>query len=300
MGITNLDLSWDHFRSFLAVMRRGTLSAAARDVKATQPTLGRHIDALEENIGACLFERGPNGLLPTQTALAMVEYAETMERAALALEQAVKGMKEEVVGAVRITASDYFGCHIVTPAVGRIAERFPRMTINMQVGSSFDEPVVAYSDIAICIRKPEYANTRAVCVGKVTYGVFAHESYLARRGAPKTLRDFANHTLIGYQEKQFDLALMAALGAPLERRHYALCSDNELVQCGLLAAGAGIGGCSLDYARQQPGLVRLFPQIMNFDVDLWLVMHDGIHASGPTSLVFNALQVELEASLGAR
>ena len=62
------DADWDLYRSFLAVLRAGSLSGAARQTASTQPTIGRHIDALERRLGAPLFTRSRAGLTPTAAA----------------------------------------------------------------------------------------------------------------------------------------------------------------------------------------------------------------------------------------
>ena len=76
--MSEIDPSWDLYRTFLAVLSEGSLSAAARDLGLTQPTVGRHVDALEQAVGFELFMRTPQGLRPTEAALALRPYAETM------------------------------------------------------------------------------------------------------------------------------------------------------------------------------------------------------------------------------
>src|SRR3954469_14524009 len=97
---------WELYRSFLAVVREQSLSGAARALSLTQPTLGRHIDALESGFGASLFTRSHAGLLPTARGKALLPYAEAMASAASALARAASGEAEEERGAVRVTASE--------------------------------------------------------------------------------------------------------------------------------------------------------------------------------------------------
>src|SRR5258707_7601178 len=97
---------WELYRSFLAVVRERSLSGAARTLSLTQPTIGRHIDALEEALGVSLFMRSQAGLLATPGAAALVPYAEAMASAARAISRVASGEAEEERGAVRITASE--------------------------------------------------------------------------------------------------------------------------------------------------------------------------------------------------
>ena len=77
--MTYAPIPWELYRSFLAVARSGSLSGAARALRLAQPTLGRHIDQLEQALGAPMFTRSPQGLIATETALALVPLAEAME-----------------------------------------------------------------------------------------------------------------------------------------------------------------------------------------------------------------------------
>src|SRR5689334_11508774 len=107
--MTDAEAGWDLYRSFLGVVREGSLSAAARHLGLTQPTMGRHIAALERSLGTPLFSRSQNGLVPTQAALALVPHAEAMASAADALVRAASGDADEPKGVVRVTASEYVG-----------------------------------------------------------------------------------------------------------------------------------------------------------------------------------------------
>jgi len=82
---------WELYRTFLEVIRDGSLSGAARKLSLTQPTVGRHIDALEASLGMSLFSRSPQGLKPTPAALELVSHAETMAAASAALRRTASG-----------------------------------------------------------------------------------------------------------------------------------------------------------------------------------------------------------------
>jgi len=102
--MNSIEPSWDFYRTFLSVLRDGSLSAAARELGITQPTAGRHIGALEETLGYQLFIRSPHGLMPTEAALALRPYAENLAATASALLRAASGEVGKVEGSVRISA----------------------------------------------------------------------------------------------------------------------------------------------------------------------------------------------------
>src|SRR5215475_12405834 len=113
--MNQLSPDWNLYRSFLAVLRDHSLSAAARSLGLTQPTLARHIDALEEQLGFELFTRSQLGLAPTEAALALVPYAESLEATTAALLRAASGIGSTVKGTVRITTSEIVGSEILPP-----------------------------------------------------------------------------------------------------------------------------------------------------------------------------------------
>jgi DNA-binding transcriptional LysR family regulator len=121
----NKPISWELYRSFLAVARSGSLSGAARSLRLTQPTLGRHIDELERVLRTPMFTRSPQGLLPTETAANLMPVAEAMESAAQAMERVASGSATAVAGIVRVTASDIVGAEVLPPILADFAEWHP-------------------------------------------------------------------------------------------------------------------------------------------------------------------------------
>jgi DNA-binding transcriptional LysR family regulator len=103
-------LSWDLLGSFLAVMRTGSLSGASRSLGVAQPTVRRQIEKLEEVLGAVLFTRSQAGLVPTDTALATMPYAESMAGVAEALVRSATAPSDGERGTVRVTCSDMVAC----------------------------------------------------------------------------------------------------------------------------------------------------------------------------------------------
>src|SRR5262245_49376011 len=116
------EAGWDLYRSFLAVHRERSLSGAARALSLTQPTIGRHIDALEAALKLTLFTRSPTGLIPTACAAALVPYAESMASAASALARVATGEAQEERGAVRVTASEMIGTEVLPGALAAFRE----------------------------------------------------------------------------------------------------------------------------------------------------------------------------------
>ena len=126
-----LNIGWELYRSFLGVLKEGSLSGAARQLGITQPTVGRHIAALETALGVVLFTRSPTGLLPTAVAHTMRAHAEPMERMAAALERSASSQGDEVRGVVRVSASEVVGVEVLPPIITRLRQQHPQLKVEL-------------------------------------------------------------------------------------------------------------------------------------------------------------------------
>lgn len=282
------DVPWDLIRSFLAVMRTGTLSAAAKRLDATQPTIGRHIDELERRLGAALFLRSSTGLAPTPTAQSLVGHADAMESAARAMKNALSAT-DHSSGKVRLRCGHIVGAHVMPAMVAALRRRFPQIVVELFLKTIRDDPFLRQTDIAVHFYRPDQGELLIRCVGEVKYGLFAHRSYIARRGAPGELAELARHELIGFNVNDWDLQAFASVGARLSRDDFELRSDSDVAQLQLMNSGAGVGVCVVKVANAQPNLVRILPRQFDYRLGVWLVMHNSLRLGGPARLVYDAL-----------
>lgn len=284
---------WDLYRSFLAVLRAGSLSGAARRIGATQPTVGRHIDALEGRLGAPLFTRSRSGLAPTDAAQALAPHAEQMEAAAAALERAAVGAREEDGGVVRITASEIMGSEVLPAILAEVGAAHPRIALELVLDNRLADLVRRDADVAVRMTRPTQGAVVARRIGAVEIGLFAHKRYIARAGAPKSVDDVWTHAAIGYDRDDFAVRRMREEGVALSRDFFRLRSDSDCAQLALLRAGAGVGGCQKPLARRDPNLVPVLPEAVRFTLEVWLAMHEDLKTSRPVRIVYDALAAGL-------
>jgi DNA-binding transcriptional LysR family regulator len=287
--------SWDHFRSFLAVLGDGSLSGAARSLRLTQPTIGRHIDELEQSLGVVLFTRSRAGLTPTEAALELRPHAATMAAAADALVRAASGEAEEDRGTVRLTASEIVGVEILPPLLASFQERHPRIAIELVVSNRNEDLLGREADIAVRMIRPTQTALLARRIGAVELGLHAHRRYLERRGTPETLADMANHALIGFDRETASVRAMQKLGLPLTREMFSIRTDSDTAQLAAIRAGLGIGVCQSPLAALNPDLVRLVPRDFAYPLDCWVAMHEDLRTVRRMRLAFD----HLVAGLGA-
>jgi DNA-binding transcriptional LysR family regulator len=291
----NAPPDWDLYRSFLAVLAEGSLSAAARRLGLTQPTLGRHIEALEAALGgAVLFTRSPSGLNPTEAALALGPHVEAMAAAAEALLRTASGEIDAARGVVRITTSDIMGAEVLPAILTGFHEQWPEVTIELVLSNRQEDLLRRDADIAVRMARPRQEALVARHVGDVTVRLFAHERYLAARGIPASLEDAA-HSAIGFDRAYQPIRALESLAMPLDRSLFAFRSDNDLAQLAALRAGFGIGACQVQIARRDPTLVPVLEDQFSFDLECWVAMHEDLKASRRMRLVFDALVEGLAA-----
>lgn len=270
---------WELYRSFLAVLQEGSLSAAARSLGLTQPTVGRHITSLEAHFGLSLFTRSQMGLMPTDAALTLRGDAEAMQRTAAALERNASGLGKEVQGAVRISASEVVGVEVLPPILAELRERHPQLQLELVLSNRLQDVVGREVDIAIRMSSPQQDVLLATRVGDVVLGLHAHRSYLERHGQPKSLSDLGQHALIGFDQATPFLRSAAARLPVWAREHFALRCDSDLAQLALLRSGAGVGICQVSLASRSPDLVRLLPEKFSLPLTTWVVMHEGLKST---------------------
>jgi DNA-binding transcriptional LysR family regulator len=285
---------WDHYRSFLAVVTTGSLSGAARALGLTQPTVGRHIEALEAALGGgALFTRSPGGLMPTETALALRPHAEAMALAAEALVRTASGEADAVRGVIRLTASEIIGVEVLPPILTDFREDHPEVDIELVLSNRPEDLLRREADIAVRMVRPAQEALLARRVGSVRVGLFAHRSYIQKHGAPTELAD-PNHAAVGFDRDPSVARMASELNLPGARDFFAFRSDSDLAQLAAIRAGFGIGGCQIGIARRDPNLTQLLGDL-GFSMEMWVVMHEDLKASRRMRLMFDHLVQALSA-----
>lgn len=294
----NMEPSWDLYRTFNAVMREGSLSGAARALGLTQPSVARHIDTLEEAVGAALFVRTQRGLSPTDAALELKPYAESLASTAAALLRTAEGRAGAVSGTVRISASEVVGIEHLPPIVTRLRRRYPALTIELSLSNAIDDLLQRQADIAIRMVRPTQQALLAKRIGAIRLGLHAHRDYLAARGVPATLADLSGHDLIGYDVETPAIRAVAQHFPALARTAFALRVDSDVAQLAAIRAGFGIGICQVPIAAANPALVHILSEQFAVDLEVWVVMHEDLRSSARCRAVFDALVQELTPLAG--
>ncbi|HEX4340807.1 MAG TPA: LysR family transcriptional regulator [Polyangiaceae bacterium] len=288
---------WELYRSFLAVFHERSLSGAARALSLTQPTIGRHVDVLEEALGVSLFTRSRSGLEATAEAAALVPYAETMASAAAALQRAASGEGKEERGSVRITASEMIGAEVLPSILTSFREAHPRIDVELVLSNRAEDLLRRDADVAIRMVRPTQAALVTRRLGVVRIGLHAHPRYAKAHGLPTTLEELAAHSLIGF-DRNPSVSRLPDVGFVIRRERFAFRCESDLGQYAALRAGFGLGFCQVTLARRDR-LLPVLPDLVGFELGVWVAMHEDLAATRRVRLLFDHVATHLKAHIDA-
>ena len=287
---------WSLYRAFLAVMTEGSLSAAARALGLTQPTLGRQVAELERALGVALFTRSPQGVKPTDAALDLRPHAQAMAGAASALVRAASGAGDTARGVVRLTASEIIGAEVLPPILADFRPLHPAVSIELSLDNQQQDLLRGAADIAVRMVRPTQDALVARRLADTHLGLYAHRRYVEAEGAPATLDALPDHAVIGF-DKGTPFLRGLVQRVPLPPQGFAFRADSDLAQLAAVRAGFGIGFIQHGVARRDPDLIPVCPGQIGFELPVWLVMHEDLRATLRMRAMFDHLADGLDAFL---
>ncbi len=282
-------LDWNQLRAFLETADTGSLSAAARKLGLTQPTLSRQVAAIEQSMGVTLFERVGKAMVLTSTGLDLLEHARAMGSAADALSLAATGRSQAVGGVVSVSATDIMASRMLPPLVKRLREKAPGIALEVISTDSLSDLQRREADIAIRHVKPEQPDLIARLVREVNAYFYASEAWVKAHGHPRTADDAANVPFIGSDRNGQYLGMLQHHGLRVSEENFCCYANHSVVHWGLVRDGIGIAPMMEDVARATPGVVRVFDDLPPVRFPIWLVSHRELRTSRSIRVVFEAL-----------
>lgn len=299
MTYPSASFDWNQARAFLATAEEGSLSAAARALGQTQPTLGRQIAALEERLGVTLFDRVGRTLVLTPSGQELLPHIRAMEEAASRMALTATGQAQSVRGHVSISASDVLTVHVLPPIIARLSRLAPEIEVTLLAQNNLADIPRREADIAVRHVRPTQPDLTARLVGEGQGRFYAATSYLDRVGRPKDPAEMATHTYIGFTDNETTLAYMAQRGIPLRREAIRHTTDSALALWELVKQGLGVTIMTETLGNTTPGVEAILPEI-TFPYPFWLVTHRELHTSKRIRIVYDHLADSLAAHISRR
>ncbi|MEQ8231991.1 MAG: LysR family transcriptional regulator [Gammaproteobacteria bacterium] len=280
-------------RAFLATAEGGSLSAAARALHLTQPTLSRQVSGLEQALAVTLFERGHRQVRLTAAGLELLEHARAMADAANRVSLAASGQSQGIEGRVRITATELLAAYRLPPVLRKLREQAPGIVIDVVASDELRDLIRREADIAVRHAQPTHPDLIARRVGSVRGRIVAARRLLEEVGYPRTLDDLQDKEFIGIDNTEELLVGLAAQGLHLRIEQFRVHSASSNCMLQLIREGLGFGFLLADTAERFDDLVCVLPERFDPEVPVWLVSHRELHTSKRIRVVFDLLAEQL-------
>jgi len=295
-----VDFDWNAARAFLVTALEGSLSAAARKLKQTQPTLSRKVAALEKDLGVMLFERVGKRLVLTETGISLLDHVRAMGEAAGLVALGATGRSQAIVGQVRISAGEVVAAHLLPAIVERIGKAHPEIDVHVVASNRLSDLLRREADIAIRHVRPEQPDLVARKVRDSSAHLYAAKSYLRRRRRPPSL-DLSNEAFVGADDNPRFIEILEQLGVRgLTLENFKWTTDSHLVGWELVRRGLGIGGMIREVGDGTPGVERVLPSLPPIPVPYWLCTHRELYTSRRIRVTFDLLAEALSGDLPLR
>ena len=288
---------WTLMRSFLAVMDAGSLQAAARQLRSSQPTVGRHIASLERQLGSVLFKRTARQLIPTALAHTIAEHARAMEKSAKAIGRALSAEHQGEVGTVRISASHISTCYLLPPILKRLREAEPGIDIVLVTPDESADRVQREADIALCLTEPDQPSLICRKMGEVNIGVYAHKEYLRDRSLPGTLPALLKHPLIGFDNDGNIILGFKMFGVDVDKNAFQVRTDDHMTLLYAIKGGMGIGFTCTYAGDKEADFQRLLPELPISPLEMWLAVHREVRTNPRIRRVYEFLAEAISREL---
>ena len=285
-------IDWNHIRAFHATAVAGSLSAAARQLGLTQPTLSRQVLAFEAELGVTLFERRGRKLVLNQTGMELLDHIRIMGDAADTLVLAANGRVQEIGGRVCISATDTSAAYVLPEIVARIRSEAPQITIAIVASNELSDLHRGEADIAIRHVRPDRPGLVGRHIRDTEAAFYASEDWVARNGLPEGPADLARAGLMGFDDPRFS-GYLRDIGIPIATEDFRIVSESSVVIWEMVKRGMGVAVMMREVAERTPGVVNLLPDMAPIPVPIWLVTHQELQSSPRIRLVQAIVAEEL-------
>ncbi len=280
---------WNRMRALLATAETGSLSAAARKLGLTQPTVGRQVSALEEELGLALFERTARSMTLTDAGRDLLTDARAMGDAANRIAMLAYGRGQTLEGTVRITASDMMSAYVLPDTLLKLRALAPRLRVDVIASNDVRDILKREADIAIRHVRPDQSDLIARSIGDAPANLYASKGYLAARGRPAQLSELEQHDFISMGDDTLFMQAMHERGIPVRAENLRSGSTSGITIWEMVRKGFGIFPMSQDIAGQFDDVEPVLGEVTDLSFPVWLVTHRDLHTSRRIRLVFDLL-----------
>jgi DNA-binding transcriptional LysR family regulator len=277
-------VDWDGFRVLLAVVSGGSFSAAARTLGISQPTAGRMVAALEEELGARLLMRRARGVALTPAGEEIIADVRRMSDGAAAAIRRARG--EDMT--VRISATERLGALWLPRHLLPLSRAMPGLRLELVVDNAVVDLSKRQADIAVRLFRPREPDLIARRVGTLGFALYASPAYLRARGTPKRVADLAKHDVIGFASGNAP-SYVKWLYKIVPEERFVLRTMSLIAQQEAARAGFGIVIGTKRILDDDDELRRVLPRARVPGMEIWLAVHEDVRRNTAVARVYDAL-----------
>ncbi|WP_269583206.1 LysR family transcriptional regulator [Roseibium sp. Sym1] len=289
MNWQTITFDWNQARAFLVTAEEGSLSAAARALGLTQPTLSRQVAALEETLGVTLFQRVSKSLILTEAGVELVDHVRAMGEAASRVSLAASGKSQQVEGLVTVSTTDLMAAHVLPDILRNLREVAPGIEVKLLCTNSLSDLRRREADIAIRHVAPDHPDLFARKLREAPARVFGARSLVEQYERPLTKADAPEMDFIGFDNNEELVGYLRAFGLEVSEANIRLGSPNGVVAWELVRQGFGLSIMADEIAARFPEIVPAFTDLDPITFPIWLVTHRELHTSRRIRVVFDHL-----------
>lgn len=293
-----MKFSWDLIHTFDTVAKTGSLLAAARVLGVSQPTVGRHIDLLEEALNVSLFVRSRDGMALTEAGGDLVATSSQMVDSVADFKRRSAGLDDAVSGTVRLSANEILGVHVLPGVLRDFLDAQPDIDIELDITNSAANLSRREADIALRMFEPTQPDLIARRVSSIDLGFYASRTYLERHGRPEDFAALKTHRMIGFDRELFQIHAVKALGERLAASDFRFRCDHMLSHVEGVRAGLGIGILHTGLAAGMEEVERLLARIPLPSLGVWIAYHSDLRYNPRIRLMVAHLMDRLRQPYG--
>lgn len=287
------NLDWTYIRSFLAVAETGSLTAAAKKIGQSQPTLGRHVKAAEDALNAQLFIRTTGGLQLSEAGLSLLEPAREMAKAYARFSTAAAGRDTQLSGTVRITASVVVSHYLLPAIIAEFRQIEPDIEIELVPSDTSESLVFREADLAVRMYRPTQLDIVTRKLAEHPIALYASRDFLARYGNPENHDALGGLDFVGFDRSDMIIRAMRSFGFPVDRHFFSVRCDEQATYWELVRHGCGVGAMQTIIGDADPLVERLWFQPDLPALPVWLAAHAALHKTPRVKRVWDFLASRL-------
>ncbi|PCI34386.1 MAG: hypothetical protein COB54_00920 [Alphaproteobacteria bacterium] len=290
-------MDWSALKVFLAIAESGSLTAAARTLKISQPTLSRKLSTLEQSLDSQLFQRLPRGLVLTEAGESIMASVRQMEDQALEVEKKLTGQNLRLEGTVRLTTTEFIGSFWITEDMRGFRDLYPGISVALQVDMQVLNLVRREGDIAVRLGRPSQPDLIAKKLGSFVNYLAASTGYLEKHGRPETVDDLKDHYGVGFSPDMMLQPQITKLYSHFHKENILFSSNSLTSIYQAINNGLGIGMVPDIAADHYPDIEFILPEAHKMELEVWLVTHADIQHNARIRALYDYLSTTLSARL---